>query len=402
MRVPLPSLPAADAARPALRAPWLPLCVRAIPALLCAVLAACTADPPRWSVAELALLRSLSGAGEAPASPGNEHADDPRAAALGRAVFFDAGFSANGRVACATCHDPARSYTDGRSVALGVGRGRRNTPTLLGVAWLPFLGWDGHTDSVWSQTLEALASPVEHGTTPERVAARIAAEYSGEYRAVFSRDPRDPEQVFSDVGKALDAYLRTLHIEPAPFDRYVSALVAGDPEGGGHLSPGAQRGLAAFLRSGCVSCHHGPWLTDGEFHNLGLPPSIGISDVDPGRARGARRLARSPRRCRSCAKTRYLDLDFADFRGAFKTPTLRNLEQTGPYMHTGQLDSLEAVVEFYRVLPGAPRVGRRDPQLRPLDAGVSTRDLAAFLRSLGSASTADPVGMRLRRTRTPP
>jgi cytochrome c peroxidase len=340
------------------------------------VLPSCEDDAPGWTADELGVLSSLSPIGTPPDSPGNVWADDEAAAELGQRIFFDPGFSRHGRVACSTCHDPARAFTDGRRVAFGSSRGSRNTPTLLGAQWFRFQGWDGHTDSLWAQTLAALTDPTEHGLTPTDVARRIEARHAGRYEAVFGRlgdrSSASDERVFVNVGKALEAYVRRLLPGPAPFDAYVQALQEGDPDGGRHLSPSARRGAQAFLRQGCVSCHSGPLFTDGEFHNLGLSPSVGISDLHPGRAHGARRAKASRYRCGSrfsdattCDDLRFLNPDFEDFEGAFKTPTLRNVELTGPYMHTGQLETLEDVVEHYRKLPESPRIGRRDRSFAP-------------------------------------
>ena len=355
---------------------------------------ACSDTRPNWSADELEIIVSLSPVGTPPPSPGNRFADDERAAELGRRLFFDTGLSRTNAVSCATCHRPQSYFTDGRPVAFGISEGTRNTPSLLGAAWFTHGGWDGHTDSLWAQSLSALASPAEHDISPREVRAHVESHHRDMYVSVFGawpseRTAMDDQQVFVNVGKALEAYVRHLLPGPAPFDEYVDALRAGDPSGGGHLSLAARRGLREFLQSGCVSCHHGPLFTDDAFHNLGLPPSIGTSDLHPGRSHGARELHGSPYRCGTrfsdatrCDELRFLDPTFSDFEGAFKTPSLRNVAQTGPYMHTGQFESLEAVIEHYRHLPGAARVGRRDPQLRPLGRSISTHDLAAFLRTL--------------------
>jgi cytochrome c peroxidase len=358
----------------------------------------CSEAPPSWTPEELRILNSLSPVGTPPKSPGNAFADHDGAAELGRRIFFDTGFSRNGRVACSTCHAPRHTFTDAKPVAYALGRGTRNTPTLIGAQWFGFYGWDGRTDSLWAQSLAALRHHAEHDVTPSDVAGRIEARYLTDYVAVFGeavfgdrgeRSPEADERVFVNVGKALEAYVRRLTPGPAPFDAYVAALNAGDPDGGEHLSAAARRGLASFIRVGCVSCHHGPMFTDGEFHNLGLPPSIGVSDLHAGRAHGAASARTSRYRCgsrfsdaSSCEELRFLNPDFDDFQGAFKTPTLRNVEQTAPYMHTGQLPTLEAVIEHYRTLPGTARIGRRDPQLRPVGRSVATHDMAAFLRAL--------------------
>lgn len=380
------------------------------------------------SAEELAWLRNLSPIGPLPASPGNGAADDERAAALGHALFFDRRLSASGQVSCATCHDPERYFTDGRPRAVGLAEGRRNTPTLLGAPWFPFLGWDGRKDSVWSQALAALEAPDEHGICRADAVRLVAAAYRGPYEAAFGALPTGVapgppftapgpaaacarpteaaaseaeraaseaeraavDRVFANIGKSLEAYLRRLAPAPAPFDAYAAAVLAGDPSGGGHLSASAARGLRAFLGGArCVLCHHGPLLSDREFHNLGLPPAFGAPDGDPGRRQGARAALVDPSRCggelsdaRRCPELDFLDAGLDALDGAFRTPTLRNVAETGPYMHAGHLETLEDVIDFYRALPGEATAGRRDPLLSPIDRAVSTADLLSFLRAL--------------------
>ena len=398
-------------------------------ALLCGSFVACgkPAEDPNapWSASELALLRSLTPIPALPPSPGNRFADDPRAAALGHKLFFDKGLSANGAVACATCHNPALFFTDGLPRSKGVGTAARNAPTLLGAPWLPFLFHDGRKDSVWSQALGPLENEVEHGTDRVAVARRIATDYRTEYEALFgplpplsdaarfpaharpvpfgSAQPEHPawlamsdadrdavNRVFAGAGKALEAYERKLVPGPAPFDRYVAALVAGDARGGGFLSPAARRGLRAFVgKAQCVTCHNGPWFTDKGFHNIGLPKAPGQSGVDVGRGFGAQQAKSDPFRCGTpysdatqCDELRFLNPRFEDFLGAFKTPTLRNVARTAPYMHSGQFATLKDVVDFYRTLPGQAQVGHREFILSLLDPQVEAADLIAFLESL--------------------
>jgi cytochrome c peroxidase len=198
------------------------------------------------------------------------------------------------------------------------------------------------------------------------------------------------DRAFSNAGKALEAYQRMLWPGQAPFDRYVEALRQGDATGGGHLSAEARRGLRLFLGPGrCVSCHHGPLLSDGQFHNLGLPAADALAPPDEGRARGAREVKADPFRCGgpysavdTCDELRFLNPAFEDFLGAFRTPSLRNVARTAPYMHAGQLRSLEEVVAFYRSLPGQPALGHRDALLTQIPRALPTRPLVALLESL--------------------
>lgn len=402
-------------------------------ALLLGSLATCArttedANAP-WSAAELALLRSLTPLPALPASPGNRYADDGRAAALGHRIYFDKAFSANGAVSCATCHDPARAFTDGLPHSKGVGQADRNAPTVIGTPWLPFLFHDGRKDSLWSQALGPLENEVEHGTDRLAVAHRIASHYRAEYEAIFGPLPQlqdtarfapharpvpfgtaQPQhqawlamretdrdavnRVFANVGKAIEAYERKLIPGAAPFDRYVAALNTGDAGGGGFLTPAARRGLRAFVgKAQCVTCHNGPWFTDKGFHNIGLPKAQDQKGIDVGRGFGAQQAKIDPFRCGTpysdaaqCDELRFLNPRFEDFLGAFKTPTLRNVARTAPYMHSGQFATLSEVLAFYRTLPGQAQVGHREFILSLLDPQVDAADLLAFLESL----TAEP------------
>ena len=387
-------------------------------------------DAP-WSPDERDLILSLSPPGALPPSPGNRVADNEAAALLGRALFFDTGLSANGAVACATCHQPGHYFTDGRARARGIGEASRNAPTLLGAAYWPFVFWDGRKDSLWAQALGPLEADVEHGLSRAGLAHAIADHYRARFEALFGpladlRDaarfpaaarpvadhPEHPhdrawrtmtpadqitvERIASDAAKAIEAYERKLLPGLAPFDAYVAALRAGDPNGGGHLDVAARRGLRAFIGTGrCVNCHNGPLLADGQFHNLGLPQPPGSSGFDLGRTFGAAQVRADPLRCggaysdvaaadvaAACAELTYLNPRFADFQGAFKTPTLRNVDRTAPYMHAGQFASLEQAVAFYATRPGKPLIGHRDLLLDQVPATLPVTDLVAFLRSL--------------------
>jgi cytochrome c peroxidase len=392
----------------------------------CACVAGEDLDAP-WTQAELKILESLrlDEASPPPPSPGNKVADDPAAARLGRALFFDAGLSRRADLSCARCHLPERYFTDGLRQAAGTSPLAHNTPSLVGVAAYPFLTWNGRADSVWSQALDSVERPREMGRARTGVARHVYLHHREAFEAVFGPmpdledaerfpDPATPhegagyepgrrawatmsaedqvavERVFANFGKALEAWQRTLRHRAAPFDRYVAALLQGDPSGGNHLSPGARRGLRLFIgKAGCVECHHGPLLTDFQFHNVGVPPPpLGLA-ARPGRDEGAHQLLRSPFRCggpysdtTDCEELRYLDPTFQDFVGAFRTPSLRNVEQTAPYMHAGQFLTLDEAVEFYRRLPGQPAEGHRVPILRRLGSTVPNRELVLFLRSL--------------------
>jgi cytochrome c peroxidase len=356
------------------------------------VLTAC-APEHGWTDAERSLLVSMSPIPDPPARPTNAVADDPAAARLGERLFFDTGLSANGKVSCATCHDPARAFQDGQRVPNTLGQGSRNTPAIHVAAWNTWWFWDGRADSAWAQAAGPLLNPIEHGLSPEGVRTRVIEAHVVEFEAVFGPVPEDPMQTLVRVGKALEAYERTLRPAPGRFDAYVAQLEAGGvPDA---LSPVEEQGLRLFVREDCVSCHNGPLLTDHQFHNLGLPavPSDGI---DPGRARGAGTVKVDALNCAGpysdapdeCPELRYLDPSFDDWPAAFKTPSLRDVARTAPYMHDGQFASLEAVVAFYDALPGRPLVGHRELTLRPL--GLADDERAALVAFLGTLSGEAP------------
>src|SRR5687767_11458718 len=192
-----------------------------------------TASSGRWSDAEIQELGTLwIGALErVPPDPTNRVADDPRAAKLGRRLFFDTRLSSNGRVACATCHKPDQEFQDGTPLASGVGVTNRRTMPIAGTAYSPFLFWDGRKDSQWAQALGPLESPVEHGGTREQYALVVAEHYRVDYENVFGRLPDLRErdgvtQVFVNIGKAIAAYERRIQHGPSRFDRFVAAWKA--------------------------------------------------------------------------------------------------------------------------------------------------------------------------------
>jgi cytochrome c peroxidase len=240
------------------------------------------------------------------------------------------------------------------------------------------------------------------------VAAWIGRRYRSDYEAVFGPlplaarpgvpSPRGQSssgvnRVFANVGKALEAYQRRLAPGVAAFDRFVAALRKGE-SGEEFLSPSARRGLRLFIgEARCVTCHNGPLFSDNAFHNLGLPPAAG--DAQPeGRKLGASLSKQDAFRCGGkfsdappdvCDESRFLDPSSVEWMGAFRTPSLRNVAETAPYMHGGQFRTLSEVIAFYRSRPGQPAVGHRDPLLRRIPRSLPAADLIAFLQSLTGA-----------------
>lgn len=387
-----------------------------------------------WSEPEATLLRSLSldALPPPPPDPSNRVADHPAAAELGHRFFFDAGFSKDGSISCATCHQPALLFTDGRSRSRGIGQTARNSPTLSGVAHSTWMFWDGRRDSLWAQALAPFETPAELGSTRTAVARRATTSPataflyarvfgpppdladrsrfperaspfgSQEERAAWNRmkavDRRTVDQVFANVGKAIAAYERLLEPGPARFDRYVSSLSSGNggrvgsPSASELLSDEELQGLRLFIDSGrtlCLRCHNGPLLTNQSFHHVATATGTG-GLPDFGRFLGVQALLMDPFNCRgefsdaapqACRELRFLDKsDILGEMGKFKTPTLRGLPRTGPYMHDGRFATLGEVMEHYRNPP--PRESQPH-ELVPLEIDESeSRALVAFLSTL--------------------
>jgi cytochrome c peroxidase len=270
--------------------------------------------------------------------------------ALGRRLFFDRRLSRDGSLSCAGCHNPKRALTDGRVVAQGVGgaMGNRNTPIIVNRAWGGSFFLDGRAASLEQLALQPVLNPRELGMSPEAVLSLLRVQYRPQFRSTFDAEPSLQLAAF-----ALASYLRTIVDGDSPFDRYA----AGDRSA---LSASARRGLALFQgKAGCGQCHAGPNLTDEEFHNTGVAWRTSTL-TDEGRFA----VTHSP----------------AD-RGAFKTPTLREISRTAPYMHDGSFSTLAEVIEYYN--SGGKKNSALDPKLRPLHLTTAEKgDILAFLGAL--------------------
>lgn len=271
---------------------------------------------------------------------------------LGKFLFFDKRLSQDKTLSCASCHNPRTGWTDQRPTSRGFRDqlSDRNAPMLLNAAYQTTQFWDGRAASLEEQAKSPIANPREMALSHDEAAARIFAVkgYGRLFKAAFG----DPMVTIDRIVQAIASFERTLLSGNSPFDRYK----AGDKKA---LSAEAVRGLDVFGgKANCVQCHTGPNLTDGLFHNLG-----------PGMERRVQDMGRH-------VVTKQ-DKD----RGAFKTPGLRNLSQTAPYMHDGSQATLEEVIAFL------DQGGRANPWLSPLikPLGLSDqekKDLVAFLRAL--------------------
>jgi cytochrome c peroxidase len=365
-------------------------------------------QPAPWTAAEIELLRSLwiGSLPPLPPDPSNAVADDPAAARLGERLFFDTRLSANGEVSCATCHRPDLGFTDGLPKGRGIGEAGRHTMGIAGSAYSPWLYWDGRKDSLWAQALTPLEHPREHGGHRDDFARLIATDdyYRSAFAAIFGAlpdldDADGPTALLVRLGKAIAAYERLIQFPVTRFDRYIEAVLAADLTLQQQtFEPSEVRGLSVFIDAGqCIQCHNGPLLTNHEFHNTGVLSAPG-EPPDRGRIDGWRALEADPFSCQgpysddetpACEELRFARSGM-EVLGALRTPTLRNVAQTAPYMHGGQIATLEAVIRHYDRAPPA-MIGHNE--IEPLRLSARQRaDLEAFLHTLTGAPPVPELG----------
>lgn len=395
--------------------PW-QICLAAGSALLaCAPVEEECALAPGLEAAQCAALDEHLLPETLPPARGNAWGDDEDAATLGFTWFYDARFSQNLEVRCASCHQPELFFTDGdRTSTRGLAAVPRNSPSTLNAAWQRWQFWDGRADSLWSQPLHALQAPNEMGYSRLEIAHRVHDTFADEYEDVFGALPElddeerfppvggpgdpafdelsDPDRdavnrVAANVGKALEAYMRKAASGRAPFDR----ALLGDETA---LSDEEKEGLRVAVSAGCLTCHSGPVLGGESFHRIGVG-----NGQDHGRAAGAAQLAASPfslagpyadeealpDHVPSLAALRAEAQDPA-MEGAFLAPPLRNVVLTAPYGHDGSFETLDEVVRFH--LDGG--AGDVDPLLEPRD--LSDDELAALLAFLNGLTGDYPSG----------
>lgn len=288
----------------------------------------------------------------APASPA-DNPTTPAKVALGKKLFFDPRLSGSNEMSCGTCHLPDMAFGDGLRGSKGAD-GQvlpRNTPGLLNAGYQKSFFWDGRAESLEAQALLPITSVEEMHQSLDQLEVELSKdpEYRAAFQAVYGTGVSQ-----AAIAKSLAAYQRTLWTPGAPFDRYL----AGDD---GAISADAKDGLRLFQEdAGCIRCHNGPLLSDGKFYRLG----VSFRDRGRGEVSGRRE---------------------DDYK--FRTPSLRNVSRTAPYMHNGSLATLDDVVQFY--FRGVPTSGPAPLDVEPL-VSQSFSDIpliVAFLETL----TADPA-----------
>lgn len=376
-----------------------------------------------FTEAELKTIKTLSPLPAVPADPTNKYGLNPKAAAFGEDLFNDWRFSTGAELfACQTCHrvsDHFMSVRDDTEIDI---------PTLWNVGYNNWFFWDGRADTLWAQALGPFENPKEHDSNRTEIVSIISRDtkYKDIYEEIFGKIPdfRDHKrfpvpakpsvenkeananwqsmtqedqmqvnQVFANVGKALAAFQMTLISQKTEFDVFVEGLKENNQNKIKVLKADAQRGLKLFLGKGrCIDCHSGPTFSDSKFHNTQLPATGidlgfkdarhgGISEVKESIFNAAGPFSDDPK---GYLAKRLLKLKVAEQeKGKFKTPGLRNIIFTNPYMHTGQFRSLIDVINFYSDMKDAQKTDH--PEIEPRRfTEQEKRDLLAFLKSLSS------------------
>lgn len=383
----------------------------------------------REEVAEIKLLTTPL---PHPHDETNEVSGNKRAARMGQFLFFDRRLSKNGAVACSSCHDPNHGFSVPHALGVGQASTPRHPPGLINVAHQAWFDWDGKSDSLWSQASRPLESPAEHGITRTFVARHVVTDPAlrSAYEEIFATElpspdaarawpldamptpdaPDSPAQkawdgmpdaqraqvmvIFTNTLKTLAAYQEQLVTFDSAFDNWARGIQGRESTASDAMSPEAKRGLKRFLvRGKCITCHNGPLFSDMDFHNVGLGSRKWLPEgIDHGRREGVRIVkeselnalgAYSASKTGKRAKwTKFLQPTPED-NGQFRTPGLRGIAQTPPYMHGGHLETLMDVVMFYTHLDEEVQTGHREDSLEEVPLGPAhRRELVEFLKAL--------------------
>lgn len=285
----------------------------------------------------------------------------PEKTTLGKLLYFDKRVSMDNTISCASCHSPQSGFADPNQFSIGVGgkTGNRNSPTVLNTSFNLFQFWDGRAKSLEEQAVGPMANPVEMAHTLEGVEKRIGSieGYKPYFKAAFG----DETVTIDRIAKAIATFERTVLSGNSAWDRYVYN------KDKSALSESAQRGLALFEgKALCTRCHVGFNMTDNIFHNLGVGMNAEKPDLG-----------------------RYEVTKIETDKGSFKTPTLRDITKTAPYMHDGSVKTLEEVIELYN--KGGEKNQWLDTKMEPLNlTEEEKKDLLEFLKSLEGDWKAEP------------
>lgn len=327
--------------------------------------------------------------------PTNRVSGRPVAIEFGYRMFREPRLSANGYVACISCHQTDRAFTDGIARAQGLAPVDRNTPALANLRLMHWFGWAGNSDSLWMASLRPMLDSREFGSDAARVAhvVRVGDGLACRYLRSFGASPtaHTDERVMINTAKAIAAFVETLITGRTPFDRFRDALARGTGNANQDYPAAARRGAELFVGKGqCAPCHSRPNFSDGAFHAVETRVGVASGRRDAGREQGLADWRASPynqygrhggRQARELA-ARASSEGHAATRGKFRTPSLRNVAVTAPYMHDGSVDTLiEAVGHAARDASWGAQREQGAESLSSLDK----QDLVAFLETLTDA-----------------
>ncbi len=325
-------------------------------------------DPSKWPTPTVDSTIVWQELGMVPKPKYNGKKPSKAMLALGKQLFFDNRISQTKQFSCASCHHPDQNFTDNRRVSSGFEfkQGKRNAPTILNLSYVDHLFWDGRANSLEAQVLGPIQNPVEMNTPLDTVVARVSEikGYRKAFKKVFKKNTID----INDIAVAIANYERSLVSRPSKFDYYLKKKRK--------LNESELRGLHLFrTKAKCMNCHNGPLLTDNKFHNLGLT-YYGRKYEDLGRYEVTKK---------------------AEDIGKFRTPSLRDVMRTRPWMHNGLFDNMTGILNMYNM--GMPRPKRKKNQLNdslfPQTSKLLTKlelskdeiqDIIAFLHSISSPS----------------
>ncbi len=367
---------------------------------VCLVSTPGVAEELNFSDSELSLLKTFATwPPSVPADPGNEYSGEAWAEELGAVLFNDTALSGNQSISCATCHQSEHGLAETTAVSVaGAQPHVRNTQGLLNVGYQRWFGWDGGADSLWAASLRPMLSEVEMASNIEDLANTLRRSNTLNQslsEAGIDIKHLNDEALVVAVGKFIGAYLRTLTSHETRFDQFVADLINGEnnPAAEQFMSISAQRGMKLFFGEGnCFVCHFGPNFSNGEFHDIGRPFFTAVGQVDPGRLAGIKRLKKDPynldgyfngtKEPSDILKTTSVKTGQITF-GQWRTPSLRNLLSTAPYMHDGSLATLREVVDYYADIDPSRLHSKGEAILKPNNWTSSERnDLVEFLKAL--------------------
>ena len=373
------------------------------------LLFACT-QKPLFTAEEKKILLRMQLLDTSSEDSSNQFAKNTATQNFGELLFFETRLSQTDEISCSTCHNPEKGWADGLTLAQGLSQTQRHAPSLWAAPHMRWMNWDGSCDSLWCQATGPLEKPGEMGMTRIQLvhtlqesetlrstyeelfgvlpdtsswpisgspASFVSTEDQEAWLMLSEEEQNQATSVLVNVAKSIAAFEGTIATPLTPLDTFVETLAEDEQEALSLLSAAQERGMRLFVGEGqCHLCHSGPYLTDSQFHNIGLPITDTTPEEDLGRYSGLEVLFSHPFRQSEiwsddpngiqAQQVQRLTRSSEDL-GRFKTPSLRQLSQTAPYMHTGQFQTLLEVVSHYTQVNENPIQGHTEEFLFPLE-----------------------------------